>query len=85
MLLLWRGDFPLYVTINEALISTFFLALLGLALWYPVRFMDTGTNNLLFILAGYGMSGAVMLLLWLTITHFFLRNFFPAYRITLCI
>ncbi|HDR89921.1 MAG TPA: GHKL domain-containing protein [Bacteroidetes bacterium] len=77
MLLLWRGDFPLYVTINEALISTFFLALLGLALWYPVRFMDTGRNHLLFILAGYGMSGAVMLLLWLTLTHFFLRNFFP--------
>ncbi len=83
MLLVWRESFPFYLEASEAVISSLLLALLGLALWYPVRFIETGVQSTSLLLLGYTLAGGIMLLLWLSLTNFFQLSLFgsvPAYQ-----
>ena len=75
-LLVWQEAFPFYVAIGESLFSTIILALLGLFLWYPVRFMQVSGNQPFFLMAGYLLAGAFMVVVWKASSDYFLPGLF---------
>jgi two-component system LytT family sensor kinase len=76
LMLRLNRDFPLSVSITEALLQNILFALLGLIIWYPTRYIPFRKEAWSYSLLAHVMSGVVVIAFWLILTVGILRALF---------
>ena len=74
--LLYLNEFKAYVSITESLVLDSLLAVMGLIIWFPVYYTDLEKQGFLSTLFYHGVSGFVIIILWLGACNFILISAF---------
>ena len=70
-------SFSLEYAINDSLINYGFYAIIGLGLWYPIRFIYLSDSNHISRLINFLGLGAGTVVLWVAVSFLVLKNLFP--------
>lgn len=71
-------DFPIAVSVSEALLQNIFFALFGLIAWYPTRYIPFRKEARFYSIFAHVMAGIVVVASWLILTVGILRALFGA-------
>ncbi len=69
-------DIPFLPAFSDGLIVNTFHALIGLAIWFPVRFNPVSAKEILNPLAAIFVTGMLAITFWVTIPYFILKSLF---------
>lgn len=69
-------DFGIEISLSEAVVANFIIALLGLSLWYPVFYISYRKSNILISLFQQIIMSVIASGLWFGITYLFLATTF---------
>lgn len=69
-------DFPISISLTEALLQNFLFALLGLIAWYPTRYIPFRKDAPFYSILAHVMAGIVVVAAWLLLTAGILRALF---------
>ena len=64
---------PEGIALADGLICMLLYAALGLALWFPLRYMQRGKNQAISVVINISVAGIVTVFLWLFLTRYFIR------------
>lgn len=70
-------SFSLEYAINDSLINYGFYAIIGLGLWYPIRFIYLSDSNHISRLINFLGLGVGTVVLWVAVSFLVLKNLFP--------
>jgi len=70
-------DIPVWFAAVDSLVYNLLFFLLGIAMWFPIRFMPFTEKKLLVAVFNHLLLGGLMLFLWL-ISGYFITNYFVA-------
>jgi sensor histidine kinase YesM len=76
LMLRLNRDFPLSVSLSEALLQNVLFALLGLIIWYPTRYIPFRKEAWFYSILAHVVAGIVVISLWLLLTVGILRALF---------
>jgi len=76
LILRLNRDFPISVSISEAVLQNFLFALLGLIVWYPTRYIPFRKEAWFYSILAHVMAGIVIIAIWLILTVGILRALF---------
>lgn len=76
LMLRLNRDFPISVSISEAVLQNFLFALLGLIIWYPTRYIPFRKEAWFYSILAHVMAGIVIIAIWLMLTVGILRALF---------
>jgi tetrahydromethanopterin S-methyltransferase subunit C len=65
------------IAVADGIISMLLYGLLGIAIWFPVRYMLRSNNKVLSTIINVILTGAVTIILWLLITRILVRALVP--------
>jgi two-component system, LytTR family, sensor kinase len=65
------------IAVADGIISMFLYCVLGIAIWFPVRYMLRSNNNVLSTIINVILTGSVTIVLWLFITRPLVRAMVP--------
>jgi len=75
--------FPLNIAAGDSLIFNFIFSLIGISIWYVVRYSSPGRKSMLNFLFNHLASVTILLLFWFGVSYMILNMLFgyvPAYR-----
>jgi sensor histidine kinase YesM len=76
LMLRLNREFPISVSISEAVLQNFLFALLGLIIWYPTRYIPFRKEAWFYSILAHVMAGIVIIAVWLLLTVGILRALF---------
>jgi two-component system LytT family sensor kinase len=76
IILLNYHDFSIEISLSEAIVGNFIIALLGLSLWYPVFYISNRRSNILISLLQQLFMSVIASVLWFSVTYLFLATTF---------
>lgn len=76
IILLSYHDFSVEISLSEAIVGNFIIAVLGLSLWYPVFYISNRRSNILISLLQQLFMSVIASVLWFGVTYLFLATTF---------
>ena len=70
------GSFIL-ISLVDSLVSLLLYSGIGLSLWYPFRFFNSGETRTIVIITNLVASGAISIILWVLLTKFIMTTVLP--------
>lgn len=68
IILLFATNFPFTVSITESITGNMLLGIVGLIIWYPIRYIPFRKDALFYSVATHVIAGSVVILAWLFTT-----------------